>query len=245
MNIEQNQSDNDVMQTFFADTANNSEYNTQQLTQMNQALQTAVAQKNQESALSWKYSATFLALFVFLYAALGASLTLPLTSPDAHYSHKSIEYALEAIPVLIAFSGYFIAILYLFHCKTTARRAAAWEKTILTLEKQTSGKLFHTVRMLSDSASNYSGKAIGTTLALFIGFTWLVAYNYLTFTTSGTMGSVISLFISTMIYVILDIQLLKPSEAYAEPTGVVKDDTEKEDAIGDEKEPAKDTKSEI
>jgi len=58
--------------------------------------------------------------------------------------------------------------------------------------------------------------------------TWLVIYNYLTFTTSGVFGSVISLFISTMVYVILDIQLLKPFIHVVEQDQTVKRDADKE-----------------
>ncbi|SUE07041.1 Uncharacterised protein [Pantoea agglomerans] len=53
-------------------------------------------------------------------------------------------------------------------------------------------------------------------------------YNYLTFTTSGVFGSVISLFISTMVYVILDIQLLKPFTHAVEKEEAEKSDTDKE-----------------
>ena len=235
MDTEKKQADDAFMQAFFDQGAMDGEYSDQQIGQIDQALKMAVKQKNRESALVWKYSASFLALFVFLYATLGTSLTLPVTSGNSHYSHRSIEYALEAIPVLIAFSGYFIAILYLFHCKTSARRAAVWEEAIYSLEKQTTGKLFHTINVRSAGTNDYSGNAISTVLALFIGFTWLVIYNYLTFTTSGVMGSVISLFISTMTYVILDIQLLKPSGQHAAPTDPGKEESAEEETIQDKK----------
>ena len=54
-------------------------------------------------------------------------------------------------------------------------------------------------------------------------------YNYFTFTTSGVIGSVISLFITTMTYVILDIQLLKSGKSIAidEPVIPPEDEVEK------------------
>jgi hypothetical protein len=65
---------------------------------------------------------------------------------------------------------------------------------------------------------NYAPALIFYWLAGFICVTWLVLYNYLTFTTSGVFGSVISLFISTMLYVILDIQLIKqPADTVSAP----------------------------
>ncbi|PRD16510.1 hypothetical protein [Pantoea coffeiphila] len=216
MKVVTEQADAEFMQAFFENEAEG-EYDERRTAKIQQALTTAVGQKNRESTLFWQHAITFLALFVFLYAALGASLTLDLSAGNASHGHKSIEYALEAIPVLIAFSGYFIAILYLFHCKTSARRTESWDRAIHALESQSSGSLFTAVNTRSSGASDYSGPAIATALALFIGLTWLVIYNYLTFTTSGVMGSVISLFISTMTYVILDIQLLKPTHNHAAP----------------------------
>lgn len=224
MKVVTEQTDDRFMQVFEDDNTDESGDNAQQAMQAQQALNIAVQQNNREASLAWKRSLSFLAFFIFLYAALGASLTLDLSSGNAGHGHKSIEYALEAIPVLIAFSGYFIAILYLFHCKTAARRAESWERAIVALEARGSGKLFSAVNAHSAGASDYSNPAIATTLALFIGFTWLVIYNYLTFTTSGVMGSVISLFISTMTYVILDIQLLKPTKHHAAPNEPAKED---------------------
>jgi len=78
------------------------------------------------------------------------------------------------------------------------------------LEKYAIGNLFKATHTQGGGTSNYSVPNLSISLALFICVTWLVIYNYLTFTTSGVFGSVISLFISTMVYVILDIQLLKP-----------------------------------
>ncbi len=175
---------------------------------INQSLQIAIVQKNVEADSDWKRSATFLVLFVFLYAALGASLTLDLSPGDS--DHISIVYALQAIPVLIAFSGFFISILFLFITRASARKQRNWERTIHILEKYSSGNMFKLTHTQGAGTSNYSLPAIIISLALFICVTWLVIYNYLTFTTSGVFGSVISLFISTMVYVILDIQLLKP-----------------------------------
>lgn len=189
-----------------------------------QSLHIAIAQKNIEIETDWKRSTTFLALFLFLYAALGASLTLDLSASEA--GHKSIEYALQAIPVLIAFSGFFISILFLFISRASARKQVDWEKTIHTLEKYSAGNLFKLTHSQGAGTSNYSLPSIYISLALFICLTWMIIYNYLTFTTSGVFGSVISLFISTMTYVILDIQLLKPFKHAAETTQV---DAKKED----------------
>ncbi|MEJ4046900.1 RipA family octameric membrane protein [Erwinia sp. SLM-02] len=229
MKVVTEQADAEFMQAFFENDTAGSEHDERRTVKIQQALIAAVAQKNRESTLFWQHAIAFLALFVFLYAALGASLTLDLSAGNASHGHKSIEYALEAIPVLIAFSGYFIAILYLFHCKTSARRTESWDRAIRALEAQGSGSLFTAVNARSSGASDYSSPAIATALALFIGLTWLVIYNYLTFTTSGVMGSVISLFISTMTYVILDIQLLKPTHNHAAPAEPEKEE-EKEKA---------------
>ncbi|MFG1175548.1 hypothetical protein AAFN90_18500 [Erwiniaceae bacterium CAU 1747] len=229
MKVVTEQADAEFMQAFFQNEPAEGEYNAQRAATIQQALIAAVAQKNRELTLFWQHAVTFLALFVFLYTALGASLTLDLSSGNASHGHKSIEYALEAIPVLIAFSGYFIAILYLFHCKTSARRTASWDRAIHALEAQGSGSLFTAVNVRSVGASDYAPSAIATALALFIGLTWLVIYNYLTFTTSGVIGSVISLFISTMTYVILDIQLLKPAHNHAAPAEPVKEDDKNEE----------------
>nr|WP_230599207.1 hypothetical protein [Enterobacter cancerogenus] len=58
--------------------------------------------------------------------------------------------------------------------------------------------------------------------------TWVVMYNYFTFTTSGVIGSVISLFITTMTYVILDIQLLKSGTSIAIDEPLIPADEDKE-----------------
>lgn len=212
------------MHTFFAAPCHTFEADSLQAHQLQQSLQLAIQQKASEAEGDWKRSLTFMLLFLFLYAALGASLTLDLSSRAT--AHKSIEYALEAIPVLIAFSGFFVSILYLFLTRASARKQHNWEKTILVLERYTVGNLFKATHTQGGGTSNYSVPNLSISLALFICVTWLVTYNYLTFTTSGVFGSVISLFISTMVYVILDIQLLKP---FVHETGkgeVEKQDTE-------------------
>ncbi|MBC0855635.1 hypothetical protein [Pantoea stewartii] len=187
---------------------------------IDRAYTVALQQKNHEAEADWKRTITFLALFVFLYAALGASLTLDLSPAGA--SHKSIEYALEAVPVLIAFSGFFISVLYLFLVRAGSRQHRNWQRTLLILERYTTGHVFKLTHQQGAGTSNYSLSSIMLALAMFICLTWLIIYNYLTFTTSGVFGSVISLFISTIVYVILDIQLLKPwqSEAENDPSGV-------------------------
>lgn len=224
MNEVTSQTDDALIEAVLAQPPVDRRYDERQLAQINQALTTAVAQKHSEATQSWQHGVVFLALFVFLYIALGTSLTLDLSPVSAGHGHKSIAWALEAIPVLIAFSGYFISILYLFHCKTAASRTQSWDRAIRALETRSENNLFTTVNARSAGPSDYAGPAIATTLALFIVFTWLVMYNYLTFTTSGVMGSIISLFISTMTYVILDIQLLKPSKNHPAPEEPVKDE---------------------
>ena len=77
-------------------------------------MQDARLQRNHEAELDWKRNALYLLLFVFLYGALGCSLTLDLSAVAQASSHKSIAYALEAVPVLIAFSGLFLSLLFLF-----------------------------------------------------------------------------------------------------------------------------------
>jgi len=214
------------MHNFFAAPCHTIETDSLQAQQIQQSLQLAIQQKGAEADGDWKCSLTFLLLFLFLYAALGASLTLDLSTTGA--AHKSIEYALEAIPVLIAFSGFFISILYLFLTRASARKQRDWEKTILVLEKYAIGNLFKVTHTQGGGTSNYSVPNLSISLALFICLTWLVIYNYLTFTTSGVFGSVISLFISTMVYVILDIQLLKPFVHAVEKDEPQKSDADKE-----------------
>ncbi|MDH2066809.1 hypothetical protein [Pantoea sp. GD03673] len=208
MKITIHEEDEQFMHHFFAAPCHTLDTDSLQAQQIQQSLQVAIQQKSAEADGDWKRSLTFLLLFLFLYAALGASLTLDLSTTGA--AHKSIEYALEAIPVLIAFSGFFISILYLFLTRASARKQRNWEKSILVLETYAIGNLFKATHTQGGGTSNYSVPNLSISLALFICVTWLVIYNYLTFTTSGVFGSVISLFISTMVYVILDIQLLKP-----------------------------------
>ncbi|PAW33874.1 hypothetical protein CIL06_19550 [Pantoea vagans] len=208
MKITIHKEDELFMHNFFAAPCDTFDTDSLQAQHIQQSLQLAIQQKSAEADSDWKRSLTFLLLFLFLYAALGASLTLDLSTTGA--AHKSIEYALEAIPVLIAFSGFFVSILYLFLTRASARKQHNWEKSILVLEKYAIGNLFKATHTQGGGTSNYSVPNLSISLALFICVTWLVIYNYLTFTTSGVFGSVISLFISTMVYVILDIQLLKP-----------------------------------
>ena len=194
---------------------------------LQQALDIARQQKNHEAELDWKRNAVFLALFVFLYAVLGASLTLDLTAQAP--SHKSLVYALEAVPVLIAFSGLFVSLLFLFFTRSSARRLRSWDQGIFVLEKYAGTNLYKQINEMGARTTNYSQSAINVALALFICVTWVVMYNYFTFTTSGVIGSVISLFITTMTYVILDIQLLKSGTSIAidEPLIPAEEDKEK------------------
>lgn len=226
MKITIHKEDELFMHNFFAAPCHTIETDSPQAQQIQQSLQMAIQQKGLEADGDWKRSLTFLLLFLFLYAALGASLTLDLST--AGTAHKSIAYALEAIPVLIAFSGFFISILYLFLTRASARKQRNWEKSILVLEKYSIGNLFKATHTQGGGTSNYSVPNLFISLALFICITWLVIYNYLTFTTSGVFGSVISLFISTMVYVILDIQLLKPFIHVVEQDEKEKRDADKE-----------------
>lgn len=194
-------------------------------TRLQQALQVARQQRNYEAELDGKRSALFLVLFIFLYAIQGASLTLDLTAQAS--SHKSIAWALEAVPVLIAFSGLFVSLLYLFLSRSCARRQRNWEQAILTLEKYTGINLSQQINEMGARTTHYSHSAITIALALFICVTWVVMYNYFTFTTSGVIGSVISLFITTMTYVILDIQLLKSDQSIAVDEPLIPTDEEK------------------
>ncbi|WP_434746151.1 RipA family octameric membrane protein [Candidatus Pantoea rara] len=226
MKITIHKEDELFMHNFFAAPCHTIETGSHEAQQIQQSLQLAIQQKGLEADGDWKRSLTFLLLFLFLYAALGASLTLDLSA--AGTAHKSIAYALEAIPVLIAFSGFFISILYLFLTRASARKQRNWEKSILVLEKYSIGNLFKATHTQGGGTSNYSVPNLSISLSLFICVTWLVIYNYLTFTTSGVFGSVISLFISTMVYVILDIQLLKPFIHVVEQDQTVKRDADKE-----------------
>jgi len=226
MKITIHKEDELFMHNFFAAPCHTIETGSPEAQQIQQSLQLAIQQKGLEADGDWKRSLTFLLLFLFLYAALGASLTLDLSA--AGTAHKSIAYALEAIPVLIAFSGFFISILYLFLTRASARKQRNWEKSILVLEKYSIGNLFKATHTQGGGTSNYSVPNLSISLSLFICVTWLVIYNYLTFTTSGVFGSVISLFISTMVYVILDIQLLKPFIHVVEQDQTVKSNADKE-----------------
>lgn len=195
-------------------------------TRLQQALDIARQQKNHEAELDWKRNAVFLALFIFLYAVLGASLTLDLTAQAP--SHKSLVYALEAVPVLIAFSGLFVSLLFLFFTRSSARRLRSWDQGIFVLEKYAGTNLYKQINEMGARTTNYSQSSINIALALFICVTWVVMYNYFTFTTSGVIGSVISLFITTMTYVILDIQLLKSGTSIAIDEPLIPADEEKE-----------------
>ncbi|KJV48894.1 hypothetical protein VH86_07520 [Pantoea sp. BL1] len=195
-------------------------------TRLQQALDIARQQKNHEAELDWKRNAVFLALFIFLYAVLGASLTLDLTAQAP--SHKSLVYALEAVPVLIAFSGLFVSLLFLFFTRSSARRLRSWDQGIFVLEKYVGTNLYKQINEMGARTTNYSQSAINVALALFICVTWVVMYNYFTFTTSGVIGSVISLFITTMTYVILDIQLLKSGTSIAIDEPLIPADEDKE-----------------
>ena len=193
---------------------------------LQQALQVARQQKNHEAGLDWRRNALFLLLFIFLYAAIGASLTLDLTTQAP--SHKSLVYALEAVPVLIAFSGLFVSLLFLFFTRSSARRLRSWDQSISILEKYTGSTLYLQINEMGARTTNYSQSAINVALALFICVTWVVMYNYFTFTTSGVIGSVISLFITTMTYVILDIQLLKSDTSIAVDEPLIPADEDKD-----------------
>ena len=196
---------------------------------LQQVLQDARLQRNHEAELDWKRNALYLLLFVFLYGALGCSLTLDLSAVAQASSHKSIAYALEAVPVLIAFSGLFLSLLFLFVARGSARRLHNWDHTIVLLEKYSGSNLSLQINEMGARTTHYSQSAITVALAMFICLTWVVMYNYFTFTTSGVIGSVISLFITTMTYVILDIQLLKSGKSIAidEPVIPAEDEAEK------------------
>lgn len=181
------------------------------LQRLNSLLNTARQQKQHDEILADKRTRTYLVLFMFLYLMLGASLTLP-TSP-INFSHFALHYAIESIPVLISFSGFFISVLFFFSTRRAYRRHLSWHTTITALEARSGQQLSHYIDNLNCGPQNYSNTGIQSALALFICITWVVLYNFFTFTTSGVIGSVISLFISTMVYVMLDIQLLKASHA--------------------------------
>lgn len=147
---------------------------------------------------NFRFSLLFTIIFIFLYTVLGAALTLD----PALFTHRStgIYLAIQAVPVLIAFSGYVIAILFVFLSRAHAGQ-------INQIKSRLQQQNFSTSPLLM--AGHYSQGGVMVRLAIFIAITWLILYNYLTFTTSSVIGSVISLFISTMVYIILDIQLVQ------------------------------------
>lgn len=215
--------DEQFLHTFLGEPVETIETGSADAETLRQALHTARAQRIVEAEADWKRNALFLALFVFLYAVLGASLTLDFSTRST--GHKSLDYALQAVPVLIAFSGFFLSLLFLFVTRSSARRLQNWERAIVLLEKYTGGNLYKQIMDLGARTTHYSFSAINVALALFICCTWVVMYNFFTFTTSGVIGSVISLFITTMTYVILDIQLLKPHRLdHEEPLGLEKEE---------------------
>ena len=225
--------DEQFLHTFLGEPVVSIEPGSAQAETIRQTLQSARAQRNVEVESDWKRNALFLALFVFLYAALGASLTLDLSRGTGH---KSLDYALQAVPVLIAFSGFFISLLFLFVTRSSARRLQNWERAIVLLEKYTGGSVYKQIMDLGARTTHYSFSAINVALALFICVTWVVMYNFFTFTTSGVIGSVISLFITTMTYVILDIQLLKPHRLdHEEPVGLEKEEKQEDKGSSEEK----------
>ncbi|SEQ65643.1 hypothetical protein SAMN05216522_10561 [Rosenbergiella nectarea] len=177
---------------------------------LNTLLTTARQQQRHEEALADKRTRAFMVLFMFLYLMLGASLTLPTSPID--FSHTALRYAIESIPVLISFSGFFISVLFFFSTRRAYRRNLSWHTTISSLETRAGQQLSQYIEGLNCGPQNYSNTGLQSALALFVCVTWVVLYNFFTFTTSGVIGSVISLFISTMVYVMLDIQLLKASQ---------------------------------
>ncbi|WP_312242421.1 hypothetical protein [Pantoea sp.] len=207
--------DKGFIDTFFAEPTGHIDQNSPQAERLRESLQDAYRERSVETDAEWKRTLCFLLLFVFLYIVLGISLTLDLSVSDT--APKSIAWALHAVPVLIAFSGYFISLLFLFFNRSSAFRKKQWDRAIAILERYC-GRNMHS-QLLADNPvpGNYSLSAINIALALFICVTWVVMYNYFTFTTSGVIGSVISLFITTMTYVILDIQLLKSVRQQTQP----------------------------
>lgn len=200
--------DKTFIDNFFAEPTDHIEPNSSQAERIRASLEVAYREKNHETESEWKRTLCFLFLFIFLYIVLGISLTLDLSVSDT--APKSIAWALHAVPVLIAFSGFFISLLFLFFNRSSAFRKKQWDRAIVTLERYCGRNMYSQLTGSHPVPSNYSLSAINISLALFICVTWVVLYNYFTFTTSGVIGSVISLFITTMTYVVLDIQLLKP-----------------------------------
>ena len=172
-------------------------------------LATARQQMRHDENMADKRTRGFMVLFMFLYLMLGASLTLPTFPQDI--ARTSLHYAIESIPVLISFSGFFISVLFFFSTRRAYRRNLSWHSTVSALEARSGQSLIHYIESVNRGPQNYSNTGIHSALALFVCVTWVVLYNFFTFTTSGVIGSVISLFISTMVYVMLDIQLLKAS----------------------------------
>jgi len=177
------------------------------------ALDSSRQQMRHEEIMADKRHRGFVVLFMFLYLMLGASLTLPSYPGDV--ARNALHYAIEAIPVLISFSGFFISVLFFFSTRRAYRRALSWHATIIELEARCASQVSRYIDTLNRGPQNYSNSGIQSALAFFICITWVVLYNFFTFTTSGVIGSVISLFISTMVYVMLDIQLLKASQPIA------------------------------
>lgn len=180
------------------------------LSQLNSLLKVARQHQRHDETLADKRTRGFMVLFMFLYLMLGASLTLPTSPID--FTHTALRYAIESIPVLISFSGFFISVLFFFSTRRAYRRNLSWQTTITALEARTGYQLNLYVDRANCGPQNYSNTGLQSALALFVCVTWVVLYNFFTFTTSGVIGSVISLFISTMVYVMLDIQLLKASQ---------------------------------
>ncbi|WKX25414.1 hypothetical protein [Tatumella ptyseos] len=178
--------------------------------QLNSLLTIARQQQRHDETLADKRTRGFMVLFMFLYLMLGASLTLPTSPID--FTHTALRYAIESIPVLISFSGFFISVLFFFSTRRAYRRNLSWQTTITALEARTGYQLNLYIDRANCGPQNYSNTGLQSALALFVCVTWVVLYNFFTFTTSGVIGSVISLFISTMVYVMLDIQLLKASQ---------------------------------
>lgn len=214
MKINVEQEDAGFIQRFFAQPTTEVDPQSEQGERLRHALNNAYQQQRSETDREWKTSLTFIVLFLFLYILLGASLTLNLSPKPG--DRKTIEIALEAVPVLLSFSGFFVSVLFVFFARGCARRKSNWERTLGVLEKYSGGEMYNQTLQRGATTTDYSLSAINIALALFICVTWVVMYNYFTFTTSGVIGSVISLFITTMVYVILDIQLLKSSRAQAE-----------------------------
>lgn len=179
----------------------------QQQQRLESLLKVARQQRQIADNLADKRTSNFMLLFLFLYCLLGASLTLPKFTILPH--QVRLYYALEALPVLIAFSGFYMSVLFLLFSRDASRRKKSWCEAIRLLEQKHDQPLELWIEKRNTSTQYYSQSGIRMAIALFVILTWIVLYNYFTFTTSGVIGSVISLFITTMVYVIMDIQLGK------------------------------------